>query len=78
MMAAALGGSIDAVEYVLANGGSMSGRDIHGWTVMMFAARGGSVETMKYVLANGGSMNGVLRCCTLDEAIEFCQSYGEN
>ena len=49
---------VDAVEFVLANGGNMSDKDERGSSALMEASFGGSVEAMKYILANGG--NGVV------------------
>ena len=53
---AAVGGCVEAMKLVMANGGSMGDKDNDGWTVMMAAAQGGSVEAMKFVLVNGGDM----------------------
>ena len=49
MLAAAHGGSVDAIEFMLANGGSVIEERSDGRTLMMFAAQGGSVEVMKYI-----------------------------
>ena len=76
MMAAAKGGSVEAMKFALENGGSMAGKTRDGYTVMMYAAQGGSVEAMKLVLAYGGSLKGVLRYCSTQETAEFCQCSG--
>ena len=56
MYYAALGGCIETMKYIFANGGSMDDKSYHGATVMA-AALGGSIEAMKFVLANGGSVS---------------------
>lgn len=76
MLAAAHGGSVDAIEFMLANGGSVIEERSDGRTLMMFAAQGGSVEVMKYILANGGNLSGVLSHCSTDETTKFCRSCG--
>ena len=76
MMAAASGGSVEAMKLVLDNGGSMTEKRNDGGTAMMYAAYGGFVEAMKFVLANGGSMKGVLRFCSSDETKESCRACG--
>lgn len=76
MMYAAQSGSVEALEFILANGGSVTDKGRDGYTVMVYAAVGGCVGAMKFVLANRGSMSGVLRWCDSDVTRKFCLSCG--